>query len=214
MFDLKSALKVWRRDLRAAGLKENALLGELECHLIDAMEELVAGGMTAEEAFLSASRSIGTVQVLGAEFGKIEWVHDERKRREAKICFLTLLALFTLGMSVAMLVAPEISDGQRASGMMAIMSLPGLVFAGRALFAAMPVRRFKTAILSGAGMLALAWSCHEAWLLRADEILFGESMAVLLWAVCPAWGLMAGVHWGIQAAVQKHAGNAANPVLH
>lgn len=213
MFDLQSSLKTWRRGMRGAGLKKSALLDELEGHMLDQIEELTTAGLSLEEAFRSAVLSIGSPRELEAEFEKVRWSNEERRRDEGRIWFLALLGSFTLGLSAAILLVPDISVEQRGSGMAAIITLPGLAFVGRAVLGAIAVPRFKFATLTGAGLLAVAWVCLHAWRLRYDEILFGESLAVLLWAACPAYGFMAGVQWGIQAAMRRHFDKTKNPIL-
>jgi hypothetical protein len=70
-FDLNRAVEDWRSGLRQSAACRADDLEELESHLRDAAEKLVASGLSEEEAWLVASRRIGTSQVLEQEFAKV-----------------------------------------------------------------------------------------------------------------------------------------------
>ena len=70
MFDLRSALCAWRREMashEAVGVEE---LAELESHLLDDFDALCAGGHEAGDAFDLAVRRLGSCGLLHAEFAK------------------------------------------------------------------------------------------------------------------------------------------------
>jgi hypothetical protein len=67
MFNLEKEIKKWRKSLNANEALEDGAKEELECHLRDKIEYLIASGNTEEEAFEEALRKIGTSEVLGAE---------------------------------------------------------------------------------------------------------------------------------------------------
>ena len=79
-FDLSGAIQKWRRDLAQSAAFHRADLDELEAHLRDAIPALQAAGLSSEEAFVVASRRIGTRQTLESEFGKINSGHSVRNR--------------------------------------------------------------------------------------------------------------------------------------
>ncbi|MGD8539328.1 MAG: ABC transporter permease [Candidatus Aminicenantes bacterium] len=68
MFNLEKEIKKWRKSLNANEALEDGAKEELECHLRDKIEYLIASGNTEEEAFEEALRKIGTSEVLGAEY--------------------------------------------------------------------------------------------------------------------------------------------------
>ena len=71
MFNLDNAIKEWRRQMLAAGIKIPALLDELEGHLRDDVEQRVRLGATGQEAFEIAVRKIGRPSALRNEFAKM-----------------------------------------------------------------------------------------------------------------------------------------------
>jgi len=79
-FDLSGAIQKWRRDLAQSAAFHRADLDELEAHLRDAIPALQAAGLSSEEAFVVASRRIGTRHTLESEFGKINSGHSVRNR--------------------------------------------------------------------------------------------------------------------------------------
>ncbi len=80
MFDLEKAVAAWRRTLhhRRAFLRED--LDELESHLRDHVERLVAQGQPDEEAFRSAVRRMGDYGSIEAEYRKVFWLKLKHKR--------------------------------------------------------------------------------------------------------------------------------------
>ncbi len=68
MFNLEKEIKKWRKSLNANEALEDGAKEELECHLRDKIEYLIASGNTEEEAFEEALRKIGTSEVLGTEY--------------------------------------------------------------------------------------------------------------------------------------------------
>jgi signal peptidase I len=70
-FNLNNAIQEWRRHLAQSAAFRSADLDELESHLRDSIPALQDAGLSSEEAFLIASRRLGTRQALESEFGKI-----------------------------------------------------------------------------------------------------------------------------------------------
>ena len=70
-FDLNRAIHLWQENLRQSPAFERENLDELESHLRDSIAGLQSRGLSAEEAFLIATRRIGTVGLLQSEFGKV-----------------------------------------------------------------------------------------------------------------------------------------------
>lgn len=71
LFDLNLAVRRWREDLAHSSAFRNENLNELESHLRDSVATLQTRDLSAEEAFLIATRRIGKSQQLESEFGKL-----------------------------------------------------------------------------------------------------------------------------------------------
>ncbi|HZY78757.1 MAG TPA: ABC transporter permease, partial [Cyclobacteriaceae bacterium] len=67
MFDLKQAIKAWRKNVQAEGRLEDGEAEELEAHLRDRIEHLVSLGRTPEESFNTAASEIGSAKEIGRE---------------------------------------------------------------------------------------------------------------------------------------------------
>ena len=70
-FDLSSALQRWRESLAKLPSFRPGDLQELESHLHDSILAWQAKGLSAEEAFLIATRRLGTAHCLASEFAKV-----------------------------------------------------------------------------------------------------------------------------------------------
>lgn len=71
MFDLERAIAEWRERMRAGGLRETAVLDELEAHLRDDVgAQTEAGVVMEEEAFAASVTHLGQVDVLKSEYAK------------------------------------------------------------------------------------------------------------------------------------------------
>jgi hypothetical protein len=76
MFQLDHAIAEWRREVSAGGLRSREVLDELESHLQDEIGHHVQMGASEREAFQSAVRQLGYVDVLAREFSKIGETND------------------------------------------------------------------------------------------------------------------------------------------
>jgi hypothetical protein len=70
-FDLNLAIQHWRENLAQSPAFRSENLNELESHLRDSIAALQAKGLSAEEAFIIATRRIGPRKALESEFGKV-----------------------------------------------------------------------------------------------------------------------------------------------
>lgn len=70
-FDLNRAIQLWRENLSQSPALRAENLNELESHLRDSIETLQTRGLSVEEAFLIATRRIGSSGVLENEFAKV-----------------------------------------------------------------------------------------------------------------------------------------------
>jgi hypothetical protein len=80
MFELEEAIRKWRQQMAADGVGTAELLNELESHLRDDVEQQVASGIEAEQAFESAIGRIGEGQALQSEFAKVDRARNITKR--------------------------------------------------------------------------------------------------------------------------------------
>jgi hypothetical protein len=69
--DLNRAVQQWRENLAQSPAFRGENLNELESHLCDSISTLQTRGLSAEEAFLIATRRIGNDSRLESEFGKV-----------------------------------------------------------------------------------------------------------------------------------------------
>jgi hypothetical protein len=70
-FDLNQAIQTWRENLANSPAFHRENLNELESHLRDSVATWQTRGLSAEEAFLIATRRIGQNHQLASEFGKL-----------------------------------------------------------------------------------------------------------------------------------------------
>jgi hypothetical protein len=71
MFNLEQAIKEWRRQMIAVGIKSPHVLDELESHLREDLERRERAGLTPELAFENSAQQIGAAELLKPEFRKI-----------------------------------------------------------------------------------------------------------------------------------------------
>jgi hypothetical protein len=72
MPDLEQSIAEWRKQMRAAGIKDAAPLDELENHLREDMEREMKAGANEREAFTRAAARLGSAETLREEFAKVE----------------------------------------------------------------------------------------------------------------------------------------------
>ena len=92
-FDLNQAIQQWRDGLAQSPAIRGENLDELEVHLRDSVTTLQARDLSAEEAFLVATKRVGSDAVLGKEFGKVNAVNVWVER-----CLWALVALQVWGL--------------------------------------------------------------------------------------------------------------------
>jgi putative ABC transport system permease protein len=69
-FDLKAALRQWKKDLASSPGLEDGYIAELEAGLLDEIAALVRSGMGEEEAFSKVTAEMGPPEDIGSEFFK------------------------------------------------------------------------------------------------------------------------------------------------
>jgi hypothetical protein len=70
-FDLNGEIRRWRDALALSPEFCGQDIDELECHLSDSLVELQNKGLSEEEAFIIATRRLGSVPALAKEFGRV-----------------------------------------------------------------------------------------------------------------------------------------------
>ncbi len=80
MFDLNKALAAWRRGFQYQRVVFREDLDELECHLRDHIDELLASGYTEEKAFRAAMQDVGDARHTQAEYRKVFWPKLKHRR--------------------------------------------------------------------------------------------------------------------------------------
>jgi hypothetical protein len=88
MFDLEQAIREWRRELHARGIKRAETLDELESHLRDELEQQVRFGLDTKRAFVLARTGIGQSRSLQKEFGKIKSTELLRRLKRALLILI------------------------------------------------------------------------------------------------------------------------------
>ena len=71
MFDLETQILSWSDHLRAHGNFSDADILELEDHLRDEIEDLIAAGLTPDESFLISVKRLGNIDAISNEFAKV-----------------------------------------------------------------------------------------------------------------------------------------------
>lgn len=110
-----AAREAWRESLRSHESFSPAHLRELEAHVDDAMDDLTARGLSAEEAFLIATRRLGAPAPLAAEFrkagGEPPWAGRARWMLLGIFVYLGLVAVAQVLHDVGTLLSMVWRDG-------------------------------------------------------------------------------------------------------
>jgi len=94
MFDLNEAMKEWREQMLAAGIKSPVPLEELESHLRDDLEQQMDSGKLTRQAFDSAVQRIGQPGALKNEFYKINGTAERKPMKRTLTIFAGLFGMF------------------------------------------------------------------------------------------------------------------------
>ncbi|MGD8777488.1 MAG: ABC transporter permease [Ignavibacteria bacterium] len=70
MFNLEKEIKKWKKLLRKNQSLEDGYIAELESHLRDEIEKEISFGLSEEEAFNKAKKSVGNLENIAGEFYK------------------------------------------------------------------------------------------------------------------------------------------------
>jgi hypothetical protein len=81
MFNLEQSIAHWRRQMRAAGIKESATLDELENHLREEIGQQIRMRSNEQEAFGAGIRQIGESDLLKREFARVGGTRESQLRK-------------------------------------------------------------------------------------------------------------------------------------
>ena len=117
MYDLKKAIKQWRKTIRKNKAIEDGHIAELESHLRDEIERQKNLGMDTKEAFETAAKNMGSAAGIGKEYRKSQikdgfmpdliWNYfklaSRRIRRHKGFSFINIAGL-AIGMACAIFI--------------------------------------------------------------------------------------------------------------
>jgi hypothetical protein len=86
MFNLEQAIKDWRRQMAAEGIKASRVLDELESHLRDDIKQQTRSGTSVQSAFGMALENLGGIPAIKDEFRKTRKPSSTIERMLIGIC--------------------------------------------------------------------------------------------------------------------------------
>lgn len=208
-----------------SGIKDKAVLDELENHLREDVERQSRPGTNAEAAFEIAMRRIGQSDLLKAEFAKVSGTKGVQWGEAVGIaCCLAALPLPVWAIP-GFLTARELPMTERLLGLAAValtfLSVASWLFSYRYL----PVihnRRLRLRVTIACGLGGMAWLYSFSILLFSVIVphLFSESSAIqrgdsrpifamgvaVLWAMALA-AVLGGIAFGLEKAARRRSHN-------
>ncbi len=189
MLDLESAIAAWRQQMLVAGVTASEVLGELESHLREEVDQQMKAGASAQRAFDTAVERIGSARALKEEFDKTTTA-GRVLRRQYFYPYCLVAAPLLLLVSCWTLLPGETSRKEGAWGLAAISlvafyigSLPG--WHGR--LPGSVKRLLRTAMLTG-NVLVLLWPLLGTFnSLGIIPLELGIVPEMILWSVLAAW---------------------------
>jgi hypothetical protein len=168
MFNQNQALETWRRQMSANGIKNPAILDELEGHLIEDVQRQVQSGMDEGMAFEAAAQRIGKSDLLKIEFAKVAEPKEWRSGKLIGIACCVFASLYSLVLAPHLFTIHELSPAQRVLGLGAValtfLSIISWRFSYKYL-PAIPNRRVRRVIAIACGTAGLVWLLIFATLL-------------------------------------------------
>jgi hypothetical protein len=113
MFNLDQAIREWRRQMTAGGIKTPAVLDELENHLREEVERQMRSGVETEKAFEAAAQKIGPADALKKEFNKCTVAAWSEK---LMIAVAVLFVAFGIFLSSVTVIFCYFTPGERLVG--------------------------------------------------------------------------------------------------
>ena len=183
MFNLEKAIAEWRRRMIAAGIKTPVPLEELENHLREDIAQQIQSGLSTQQAFGIAVKTIGQALELKREFKKISGCGQPLRPQYLRI-YCYVVALLMLLVSLGMLAMNEISPIELAGGVLLVL-YTGSLPRWHSLLANPRSRLVRGALLIG-GFFALTWPLWAMWVLLPSGILGN----MIISSILPAWFAM------------------------
>jgi hypothetical protein len=140
MFNLDHSISVWRQKMTAGGIKNPAVLDELESHLREDVERQVRAGMEAEKAFVAAVQKIGPANALKKEFKKSAGANVIEKMM---IALAVLFVAFGIFLSSVTVILCYLTMAERVIGFAAMGISILIACSWRRLTPYLPVIREK-----------------------------------------------------------------------
>jgi hypothetical protein len=194
MFNLNQAVTKWRQRMAAGGIRNPAVLDELESHLREDLERQTRSGANVEQAFHLAAERIGSADELKREFEKMQDLERNRTRTllrrwslVAGIGFVYSLMSVTwyLGARAGKMEItwPEIA---LALGVIAPMAMLG--WAGRAIAKVLPVINENLVIVVAFAALFLGALLFRMFFDLAAPANLVHLQILMLWLLSPTLG--------------------------
>jgi hypothetical protein len=160
MPDLDAKIAEWRSRMAAGGIQTPAVLDELESHLREEIERQMRLGIDELKAFDIAVQKIGGSDLLKAEFAKIGGVREVPIGRVIGTACCVAAALYSLALTPALVMVPELGSGQRFSGLTAVSLTLLFLVSLRFSYKYLPVirsRRARIGWVATCGVAAVVW---------------------------------------------------------
>jgi hypothetical protein len=136
MFNLEQAITKWKQQMTAGGIKEPAVLDELESHLREEIERQTRAGANEELAFAVAAQKIGSATALKTEFHKNGSV---RPLEKLMIAIAVLVAAFGVFLMSAAMILCYSGRGERLVGFAALGLILLTIFKWSRIIPRLPV---------------------------------------------------------------------------
>jgi hypothetical protein len=189
MSDLEIAINEWRERMLAAGIQAPVPLEELEAHLREEIDRLLAGGKPDAAAFEIAVQQIGRAERLKSEFTKISRLNPAQMRKGAAIFYFGLVGIYTV-VAVCGMFKYGLSPREWLAGLAAQAVL--LLHAGfmwpmaSRFFPPMASRRIQSAIGLIGGISGAVWLIVFARLILPHfDFTSAQLMVAVQWAMVP-----------------------------
>jgi len=145
MLNLEQSIAEWRRQMSAGGVKNSAVLDELESHLREDMERQIRSGIDAQKAFAAAVQKIGPASALKNEFNKSTATAILEKLMLAAAVLILAFGAF-LSIATVLLCYSTVAD--RAMGFIVISLTFGTICVWPAFINRLPVIHSKRKLLA------------------------------------------------------------------
>jgi hypothetical protein len=210
MFNLEQAIIDWRQQMLAAGIQSPVPLEELESHLREDIERKLRAGVTAPQAFETASRTIGQPNMLRAEFARSGLTSMEQERKWLRR-FCVVFPVVYLVLTVSLLSRIEMDFPLRLLGLGAIV-LSVLFMAGCPLMHHLvPVIRHQPTRVAIQIAGTLIWPLLGLVVLNVVlphyDLTFEQLIVGLLWSIA-ALTFFTGISIGLGDAADRQRGVA------